>query len=151
MLLTSRNSGRKIMQIYQNIKWASRKNKEEEPVEPVKMNIYQSNTYRKDLWCLLFNDEPRVQERQQEEANSPYQFLPQMRAESRIININITDNTNKQVVNIQKGMYRTKNGAFKNSSISWIFLQRLLIQNHSKVSITDITNAGRSAVDQEDL
>ena len=36
-----------------------------EPVEPVQMNIYQSNTYRKDLSWLHFDDEPRVQERQQ--------------------------------------------------------------------------------------
>ena len=37
-----------------------------EPVDPVQMNIYQSNTYRKDFSCLHFNDEPRLQERQQE-------------------------------------------------------------------------------------
>ena len=36
-----------------------------EPVEPVQMNIYQSNTYRKDLTWLPFGDEPRAQERQQ--------------------------------------------------------------------------------------
>ena len=29
------------------------------------MNIYQSNTYRKDLSWLYFYDDPRVQERQQ--------------------------------------------------------------------------------------
>ena len=40
-------------------------NKEEEPVELVQMNIYQSNTYRKDLSWLHLDDEPRVQERQQ--------------------------------------------------------------------------------------
>ena len=39
-------------------------NKEVEPVEPVEMNIYQSNIYRKDLNWLLFDNEPRVQERQ---------------------------------------------------------------------------------------
>ena len=32
-------------------------------VEPVQMNSYQSNTYRKDLSWLHFNDEARVQER----------------------------------------------------------------------------------------
>ena len=31
----------------------------------VQMNIYQSNTYRKDLSWLHFNNEPKVQERQQ--------------------------------------------------------------------------------------
>ena len=35
---------------------------EVEPVEPVQMNIYQSNTYRKDLSWLNFDNEPRVQE-----------------------------------------------------------------------------------------
>ena len=34
--------------------------KELEPVEPVQMNIYQSDTYRKDLSWLHFDDEPRV-------------------------------------------------------------------------------------------
>ena len=36
-----------------------------EPVEPVLKNIYQSNTYRKDLSWPHLNDEPRVQEKQQ--------------------------------------------------------------------------------------
>ena len=48
-----------------------------EPVEPVQMNIYHGkdytynpiekiySTYRKDLSWLNFDDEPRVQERQQ--------------------------------------------------------------------------------------
>ena len=36
-----------------------------EPVEPAQMKIYQSNTYRKDFSWLHFDDEPRVQERQQ--------------------------------------------------------------------------------------
>ena len=40
-------------------------NKEVEPVEPVQMNIYQSNACRKDLSWLYFDDEPRVQEKQQ--------------------------------------------------------------------------------------
>ena len=34
------------------------------PVEPVQMNIYQSNTYRKDLTWLHFDDELSLQERQ---------------------------------------------------------------------------------------
>ena len=38
---------------------------EVEPVEPVQMKIYQSNTYRKHLSSLHFNDEPMVQESQQ--------------------------------------------------------------------------------------
>ena len=39
-----------------------------EPVEPVQMNIHQSNTYIyliKDLSWLHSDDEPKVQERQQ--------------------------------------------------------------------------------------
>ena len=36
-----------------------------EPVEPVLKNIYQNNTYRKDLSWPHFDDEPRVQEKQQ--------------------------------------------------------------------------------------
>ena len=36
-----------------------------EPVEPVLKNIYQSNIYRKDLRRPHFDDEPRVQEKQQ--------------------------------------------------------------------------------------
>ena len=36
-----------------------------EPVQPVQMNIYQSNTYGKELSRQHFDDEPRVQERQQ--------------------------------------------------------------------------------------
>ena len=36
------------------------------------MNIYQSNTYRKDLSWLYFDDEPRVQERQQVKDQQSY-------------------------------------------------------------------------------
>ena len=31
-----------------------------EPVQPVQMNIHQSNSYRKDFNWLHFDDEPRV-------------------------------------------------------------------------------------------
>ena len=44
-----------------SLSWISKK----EPVEQVQMNIYQSNTYGKDLCWLHFDNEPRVQERQQ--------------------------------------------------------------------------------------
>ena len=43
-----------------------------EPFEPVQMNIYQSNTYRKDLHWLHFDDEPRVQEKQREKDQQSY-------------------------------------------------------------------------------
>ena len=56
ILVTSRNGDRKIMQ---SIRITSRQ------VEPVLMNIYQSNTYRKDLSWPHFGDEPRVQEKHQ--------------------------------------------------------------------------------------
>ena len=39
--------------------------KEVEPAEPILKNIYQNNTYRKDLSWSHFDDEPRVQEKQQ--------------------------------------------------------------------------------------
>ena len=39
--------------------------KEMEPVQLLQMNINQTNTYRKDLSWLYFDDEPRVQERYQ--------------------------------------------------------------------------------------
>ena len=43
----------------------SLENKELEPVQPVQMNIYQGNNYRKDLSRLHFNNDSRVQERLQ--------------------------------------------------------------------------------------
>ena len=52
ILVTSRNGHKSCNQIM-------------EPGEPVLMNIYQSNTYRKDLGWPHFDDEPRVQEKQQ--------------------------------------------------------------------------------------
>ena len=62
ILVTSMNGDKKNMQsirimcIYNVLK-----NKEVEPAEPVQMNIYQSNTYRKDLSWLHFDNYPRVQ------------------------------------------------------------------------------------------
>ena len=38
--------------------WTTLENKEVEPAEPDQMNIYESNTYRKDLSWLHFNNEP---------------------------------------------------------------------------------------------
>ena len=38
---------------------------EVEPVESIRMNIYQRNIYKKDLSWTQLDDEPRVQERQQ--------------------------------------------------------------------------------------
>ena len=36
-----------------------------QPVQPVQKNIYQNNTYREHLIGLHFDNEPRIQERQQ--------------------------------------------------------------------------------------
>ena len=49
----------KIHVMYQNNEKTSLENKEVETVEPVHMNIYQSNTYREDLRWLHFNNMPR--------------------------------------------------------------------------------------------
>ena len=64
ILVTSRNGDRQIMHSIRIInEKTSHENKEAEPVEPVQMNIYQHNIYRKDLTRLYFDHEPRVQER----------------------------------------------------------------------------------------
>ena len=60
ILVTLRNGKQKIMQ---PIRITSIK--EVEPAEPDQMNICQSNNYRKELSWQHFEDEPRVQERQQ--------------------------------------------------------------------------------------
>ena len=65
ILVTSRNGDGKIMQSIRITSWNSLGNKKAQPVQPVQMNIYQSNTYRKHLRWLYVDDEPRVQERQQ--------------------------------------------------------------------------------------
>ena len=65
ILVTSGNIDREIMQSIRITSRPSLQNKEVEPDEAVQMTIHQSNTYRKKLSWLHFNDEPRVQERQQ--------------------------------------------------------------------------------------
>ena len=66
IFVTSKNGDRKIIYtIYWNNEQTSLEKKEIEPVESVLKNIYQSNTYRKDLSWPHFDDEPRVQEKQQ--------------------------------------------------------------------------------------
>ena len=50
--------------MYENNKQISQEKMEVELVEPVLKNIYQSNTYRKDLGWPHFDDEPRVQKEQ---------------------------------------------------------------------------------------
>ena len=50
--------------IYHNNKYNGLENKEKEPSEPVDMNTYQINNYRKNVTRLHFEDEPKVQGRQ---------------------------------------------------------------------------------------
>ena len=54
-----------VTEIYQNDEQTSLEKKEAEPVETVLKSIYQSNTYGKDLNWPHFDDEPRVQQKQQ--------------------------------------------------------------------------------------
>ena len=63
--------GKKHYAIYQNNEQTSLEKKEVEPLQPIQMNIYQSNTYRKNLSWLHFDDEPRFQERQQVKDKQP--------------------------------------------------------------------------------
>ena len=62
ILIRSTNVDRKTMQPK---RMTFHENRKMEPVWTVQMNIYQSNTYRKDLTSLNVNNEPKVQERQQ--------------------------------------------------------------------------------------
>ena len=55
--------------------WTYHENKEVEPVQSVQMNIYQSNTYRNELSWLHFNNELRIQERQQMLDHESYIFV----------------------------------------------------------------------------
>ena len=50
---------------YSNKVWTFHENKEVDTVQPVQVNIYQSNTFGKDLGWLHFNNIPRVKEMQQ--------------------------------------------------------------------------------------
>ena len=61
--------------IHQNNKSTSLENKEVAPAEPVQINIYLNNTYRKDLRCLHFNVEPRSGERQQVKDQQSYIYV----------------------------------------------------------------------------
>ena len=63
----------------QSIRITSRPPSRVKPIEPVQKIIYQSNTYRKDLSWLHFDDEPRAQERQQVKYFSPtYPQVPKV-------------------------------------------------------------------------
>ena len=71
IFLASRNGDRKIMQSMKK-RVDLLDNKEVEPVEPLQMNTYQINIYRKSLSWLHFEDEPRGQERHQVKEKQPY-------------------------------------------------------------------------------
>ena len=65
ILVTSRNGERKIIQsIRITSRPPSRKRKWNQLVNSSLKNIYQSNTYRKDLSWQHFDNEPSVQEKQ---------------------------------------------------------------------------------------
>ena len=49
-----------------------RENEELVPIQPVLMNMYQSDTYRKDLSWQYFDDELRVQEKKQVKDQQSY-------------------------------------------------------------------------------
>ena len=65
ILVTSRNGDSKIMQAIRISNRPPLRKKEVQPVESFLKNIYQSNTYKRNLSWLHFNHEPRVQEKQQ--------------------------------------------------------------------------------------
>ena len=50
------------------------------------------------------------------------------------IDSNMTANIVRKVINVQQEKCRTIKGSLRNSSINWIFLWRLFIQNHLKPS-----------------
>ena len=49
----------------ENNEWTSHENKEVESVQPVHLNFYRSNAYRKEFSWLHFYNEPRVHEKHQ--------------------------------------------------------------------------------------
>ena len=65
-------SGKKLLMNNENNEKTSLENKEVEPVEPVQMNICQSNTDRKGLRWLHLNNEPSVLEGQQVKGQQSY-------------------------------------------------------------------------------
>ena len=65
ILVTSRNCNRIFMPSIRITSRAPSRIRKKNPVETVQMNIYQSNTYRKESSWLRFDDKPRVQVKQQ--------------------------------------------------------------------------------------
>ena len=63
ILVTSRNGDRKITQSIRITSGPPSRIRKWKQLSKVQIIIYQSNTYRKDLSWLHFDDEPRVQER----------------------------------------------------------------------------------------
>ena len=58
ILVTSRNGHRKIMQSFRIASRPPSRKRKRNQLEPVLKNIYQNNTYRKDLGWPHFDDEP---------------------------------------------------------------------------------------------
>ena len=65
ILVPSRNGDRKIMQSIRITSRPLSRKRKSNHLKPVLTNIYQSNTHKKDLSRPHFDDEPRVQEKQQ--------------------------------------------------------------------------------------
>ena len=63
--LLTQKSYIKIMQPIRITSGPAKKNDKVKPVQPVQINIYQSNSYRKDLNWLDFDDKPKARETQQ--------------------------------------------------------------------------------------
>ena len=75
ILITSRHGDRKIRQSFKIRSRHPSRKRIAQPVQPILKNIYQSNTYRKDLRWPHFNDEPRVQEKEQVKDQQPCLFV----------------------------------------------------------------------------
>ena len=75
ILITSRHGDRKIRQSFKIRSRHPSRKRIAQPVQPILKNIYQSNTHRKDLRWPHFNDEPRVQEKEQVKDQQPCLFV----------------------------------------------------------------------------
>ena len=65
ILVTSRNGDRKIMQSITITSRPTLRKRKPNHLKPVLKNIYQNNTFRKDLSWPHFDNEPRVEEMHQ--------------------------------------------------------------------------------------
>ena len=71
ILITPRNWDQKEHAAHYNNKWVCHENEEVEPVQPVQMKIYQSNTYRIELSLLHLYNEPKIKKAVSERSTVP--------------------------------------------------------------------------------